>query len=560
MFFCKPLDTRWYRVLSDGCREEIKLPTSDKIVNASKDVVETVLYDEIDSGACISIRSSKQDIKVYIDNELRKSYSTKDTRLFGKNSVSRYHFIELDKEDAGKTLRIEISSESQYLGTVKQVYYGDKMGIWLNYIKNNLVSILIPFITFAVALVAVVISIVYYLKTKRTVSVFYYAVAVMLISMWIIFVSGIRQLIFNNVTSIHEISFVFATIYVVPLSIYVNRLQKNRYELIYSVYSIIALSYCIISAILIIIGATDISSMTKYNFIIIGICMLLFIVTIYNDFRKKKIVEYKDVAFGFIFLIITGIIQMAMYFVRTRTFEGNMISVGIFVSLIISIYHSIKEVQKVSDEKEYLKTKVSVSELKIEKLTYQALETLANTIDAKDKYTNGHSNRVAIYSKEIAIRLGKDEDESIAIYFMALLHDIGKIGIRDEIINKTNKLTDEEFMVIKNHPVIGYNILKNMTEIPNIEYGARWHHERYDGSGYPDGLKGEEIPEYARIICVADAYDAMTSTRSYRNAMSQEKVRDEIEKGKGKQFDPIIAQVMIEMICEDKGYTMREKR
>lgn len=246
MFFCKPLDTRWYRVLSDGCREEIKLPMSDKIVNANKDVVETVLYDEIDRGACISIRSSKQDIKVYIDNELRKSYSTKDTRLFGKNSVSRYHFIELDKEDAGKTLRIEISSESQYLGTVKQVYYGDKMGIWLNYIKNNLVSILIPFITFTVALVAVVISIVYYLKTKRTVSVFYYAVAVMLISMWIIFVSGIRQLIFNNITSIHEISFVFATIYVVPLSIYVNRLQKNRYELIYSVYSIIALSYCII--------------------------------------------------------------------------------------------------------------------------------------------------------------------------------------------------------------------------------------------------------------------------------------------------------------------------
>ena len=115
-------------------------------------------------------------------------------------------------------------------------------------------------------------------------------------------------------------------------------------------------------------------------------------------------------------------------------------------------------------------------------------------------------------------------------------------------------------MVIKNHPVIGYDILKAMTEIPNIQYGARWHHERYDGTGYPDGLKGEEIPEYARIICVADAYDAMTSKRSYRSAMSQDRVRSEIENGKGKQFDPIIANVMLEMIDEDTEYNMIENR
>ena len=113
-------------------------------------------------------------------------------------------------------------------------------------------------------------------------------------------------------------------------------------------------------------------------------------------------------------------------------------------------------------------------------------------------------------------------------------------------------------MVIKNHPVIGYDILKNMTEIPNIEYGARWHHERYDGKGYPDGLAGDKIPEYARIICVADAYDAMTSTRSYRNVMTQEKVREEIINGKGKQFDPVIADIMLGMMDEDTDYRMKE--
>ena len=142
---------------------------------------------------------------------------------------------------------------------------------------------------------------------------------------------------------------------------------------------------------------------------------------------------------------------------------------------------------------------------------------------------------------------------------MGLLHDIGKIGIKDEIINKPGKLTDEEFAMIKSHPAIGYDILKNMTEVENIEYGARWHHERYDGTGYPDGIKGEEIPEYARMIAVADAYDAMASNRSYRGAMPQEVIREEIVKGKGRQFDPVFADIMVQLIDEDVNYDMRQK-
>lgn len=138
MTFCKPLDTQWYRIHKDGDRTKIKLPCSEKLSDTKVDIIETVLYNDIDPGACISIRSSKQDMKIYIDGELRESYSTKDTRLFGKNSVSRYLFIELNKDDAGKVLRIEISSDSRYLGTVKQIYYGDKIGIWINYLQNNI--------------------------------------------------------------------------------------------------------------------------------------------------------------------------------------------------------------------------------------------------------------------------------------------------------------------------------------------------------------------------------------------------------------------------------------
>lgn len=195
---------------------------------------------------------------------------------------------------------------------------------------------------------------------------------------------------------------------------------------------------------------------------------------------------------------------------------------------------------------------------KVERMSLQIMRTLARTIESKDKYTNGHSTRVAEYAREIARRIGKTMKEQEDIFYMGLLHDIGKIGIPDEIINKTSRLTDEEYEIIKQHLVIGSDILKNISELPDIGIGARWHHERYDGNGYPDKLKGEEIPEVARMIGVADAYDAMTSKRSYRDVLPQEVVRSEIEKGKGSQFDPYLANVMLTMIEEDKEYRMRE--
>ena len=189
----------------------------------------------------------------------------------------------------------------------------------------------------------------------------------------------------------------------------------------------------------------------------------------------------------------------------------------------------------------------------------QTAEALASAIDAKDTYTHGHSARVAEYSKMIAQKAGKSEKECREVYFAALLHDVGKIGIPDSIINKETRLSDEEFQMIKRHPEIGRQILQNITQSPYISLGAHYHHERYDGKGYPDGLKGEEIPEIARIIAVADTYDAMTSNRSYRDILPQNIVRAEIEKGFGTQFDPTFATIMLILIDNDKEYQMREK-
>ena len=195
----------------------------------------------------------------------------------------------------------------------------------------------------------------------------------------------------------------------------------------------------------------------------------------------------------------------------------------------------------------------------MKRLFEQTAEALASAIDAKDKYTHGHSARVAGYSKMIAKMVGKDEKECDEIYYAALLHDIGKIGIDDAIINKKGKLTEEEYDAIKQHTVIGKQILSSIVEFPYLSIGAHHHHERFDGRGYPDKLKGSDIPELARIIAVADAYDAMTSKRSYRDPLPQAKVREIIIEEMGSQFDPVFATQMVHMIDLDQEYNMRER-
>ena len=195
---------------------------------------------------------------------------------------------------------------------------------------------------------------------------------------------------------------------------------------------------------------------------------------------------------------------------------------------------------------------------KVQEAYWQTVTALSEAVDAKDRYTSGHSRRVAEYSKMIAQRMGKSIAEQEMLYRAGLLHDVGKIGVPVEIINKPGKLTDGEFDVIKNHPLTGYHILKEISEYGDIAVAAKYHHERYDGNGYPNGLIGKNIPESARILGVADSYDAMTSNRSYRKGLPQDIVRSEIEKGKGKQFDPEIADIMLQMIDEDKEYVLRQ--
>ncbi len=286
---------------------------------------------------------------------------------------------------------------------------------------------------------------------------------------------------------------------------------------------------------------------------IIPLCVFILQLYIILQYRKHlpKLLQVSLLLFT-VMPVIASIAQFYLYGLSLI----NLTIVGLVVMLriceLVSTRKNLdrakqREIELLRQEKQSMRA-----------LTEQTAYALAEAIDMKDKYTHGHSTRVAAYSEMIALELGWSDEQIHNLSYIALLHDVGKIGIPAEIINKDSRLSDDEYDIIKAHPVLGFQILSKINKFPNLSIGAHYHHERYDGKGYPDGLKGEEIPEIARIIAVADAYDAMTSKRSYRDALPQETVRAEMEKGIGTQFDPAFAKIMIKLINQDTTYQMRE--
>ncbi len=251
---------------------------------------------------------------------------------------------------------------------------------------------------------------------------------------------------------------------------------------------------------------------------------------------------------------VVTVVENAVLFgeLNRQLMMGIILSLVIYLIIVIFSIFSMKGISKAEKkEQEILE--------RLKEINKNTINCLASAIDAKDRYTSGHSKRVADYALMIAKRMGKSEEEQNIIYNAGILHDVGKIRVPEEVINKPGKLTEEEFDSIRIHPGSGYHILRSMEDDERIGYGAKYHHERYDGKGYPNGLSGGNIPEVARIIAVADAYDAMASNRSYRDALPQETVRSEIERGRGSQFDPKIADIMLDIIDEDKEYRLRQR-
>lgn len=248
-------------------------------------------------------------------------------------------------------------------------------------------------------------------------------------------------------------------------------------------------------------------------------------------------------------LLLTGHKDLAppLETIRRLDIQGYCEKSDKFDQLLLLIESGIKSIEQMNQIKK-INAELSQTYEQLERAYLDSIQTLRYTVEAKDPYTRGHSDRVAQYSVLIGKHLGLPDEDLRTLEIGGLFHDIGKIGVPDTILRKESKLTDDEYSEIKNHPSIGVHILSSATIFQNIIPIVKHHHERYDGKGYPGRLKGEEIPYFARITALADTFDAMTSKRSYRDALSLDVVIAEFERCKGTQFDPELDDVFLDIL------------
>ena len=540
---------------ADGNYEKIQVPGRYQVpAEETMTILTTLPLDYAENS--LAIRSSLQNIRFYIDGELREEYDTSDTRLIGKNTASGYVFCTTSEADAGKEVRIELQSNTEkYSGVVNAVYCGDRTEIWeylfQTYGMETVVASFLLFAGIITIVFSIALSIVYQMKFDME----YLGWCVLVAAVWMLGESKIRQLLVPNPTALSSLCFVMILLCPVPISYYVDTLQEGRHKKAFAVIEDLAFLNLIICSALHITGYADYIETLPIAQAAIGVTVFLVAATFIWDLRRGYRIDGYAAA-GIIVALTAVVIETAsVYFVVS--ISGVFIGSGMIILLILCLIRTIRNIWKIESNKQ--KKEMDKHREQLEEISLQLMQTLSTTIEAKDEYTRGHSYRVAEYSALIARELNWDEDEIRNLKNAAYLHDIGKIGIPDNILNKPVKLTDEELGVIKEHTVIGAEILKNITLIDHVKEVARSHHERYDGRGYPDGLKGEEIPLYARIIAVADSFDAMKSRRIYRSPLDDQVVYNEIFQNRGTQFDPELADIFLKLLDEERVITEKER-
>lgn len=534
---------------SDGSSEKITVPGRYSVSPEDTMVITSTLPEDYDSNT-LSVRSSLQSIRFYINGKLRSEYDTKDTRLAGKNSASRYVFCKTSDEDAGKELRIELRTNTkQYSGVVNTVYCGDKTDIWeflfTQYGMETIIAFFLLFASVITIIFSIMLGLIYHTKFDME----YLGWCMLMGSIWMLGESKFRQLLVPHSSALATLCFIILMLSPLPVLFYADQVQHRKYRRLYLPIGWLAIFNFIISTILHLTGILDYieTLFVSHAILLLTVFAVLFTfaLDIKKDKKRRNLLAFIGLLAATVSVMIEGI---STYFVVSLS--GIFVGIGMIILFSLNVLRTAGNIHMMELRRQ--KKELAKRKRQLEKVSLQMIQTLSTTIEAKDEYARGHSHRVAEYAALIAGELGWSSEEIMNLKYAAHLHDIGKIGIPDMLLNKPARLTPEEYSVIKEHTVIGAEILKNISLIPHVAEVARSHYEHYDGTGYPDGLAGEDIPLSARIVAIADSYDAMNSRRIYRNALPPEKIFEEIENNRGIQFDPELADIFLKLLCDDR--------
>ncbi|MBQ8970117.1 MAG: HD-GYP domain-containing protein, partial [Lachnospiraceae bacterium] len=438
-------------------------------------------------------------------------------------------------------------------GVLNEVKLTPGNNAWFEILFRNLPVNIIAFIVLVMGLILLVLSIIMQRSVVRPALVFYLSLLMIDMAVWVFSESAIRQIIFRRPSLSQYFSYTAVELIGVLACLYFDEVQHRVYHKKYIIAEALSIALLLVNLILHFTGIKELYETLPFAHILEAGCLLLAIANIIQDIKQNRVRAYKATVIGMLGLLIAGALELAGFYVSRFHVFGVYLCTGLVIMMAATLAQTLLDQIEAAKERESRQNQMMVN----------TIETIAGAIDAKDEYTGGHSERVGHYAAVLARGMAADynftEEDIERIHYIGIMHDIGKIGVADTVLNKAGKLTDAEYALMKKHVEIGSELMTGLDEgVKDLRNGIRYHHERFDGKGYPEGLSETEIPLVARIICLADCYDAMTSNRVYRKRLSDEEVRAEIVRCAGTQFDPALAEIFVRLMDDGDIYPLTE--
>lgn len=525
----------------EGETKTITLPAAIDSKQGDVLTIKNILPTELSDGSSLMVRASMEDIYIYINGELREQYASEGIENMSYYIPSAYVVAGLSKEDAGAEITIQVRVKER--GRLNEVKIGCGNNVWFDILRDSMPVNAVALIVLIFGIILTIVAQEMKNITENAKSSFNLGLLMIDMGIWVFSESNLRQIIFQKPSLSQYFAYFSVELLGVLACLYFDEVQHKKHHKSYVVVELLISAQLAINMVLQFTGMIELYRTLIFSHIWMVIGLAVAVVNIIADIRSKNIKYYKAIAMGFVGFLVMSMLELVAFYVARFHVFGVFACIGLVLLAVATVIQALLDQIYAAKERQDKQTQMIV----------RTIETIAGAIDAKDEYTGGHSERVgqyaAILARGMAAYYDFSEEDILRIHYIGIMHDIGKIGVADTVLNKAGRLTESEFSLMKKHVDIGAQIMEGMDEgMKGLYDGIRYHHERFDGKGYPEGLSDTEIPLVARILCIADCYDAMTSNRVYRKRLSDEEVRAEFIRCSGTQFDPALTEIFIRLI------------
>ncbi|MGN0403110.1 MAG: HD-GYP domain-containing protein [Acetatifactor sp.] len=528
-------------LVRNGVSETITLPAGVSAEPGEVLIIKNTLPLDLSDGCSLLARASMEDMYIYVNGELREQYASENIPAMAYYIPSAFVVTELSQEDAGAEIAIHIRVKVQ--GLLNGVRIGNGNNVWFDILKKSMPVNVVALMVLILGVILICVSKIIQRISEHANITFSLGLLMVDMGIWVFSESDLRQIIFSKPSLSHYFAYFSVELLGALACMYFDEVQHRKYHKRYVAVELLITVQLAVNMILHFTGIVELYRTLLLSHLWMAVGILIAVINTCADIRSKRILQYKATAFGMVGFLLMAVLELAAFYITKFHVFGIYVCIGLVVLMVATVVQALMDLMHDAQKRQKKQTEMIIN----------TIETIAGAIDAKDEYTGGHSERVGQYAAILARGMAADydfsEEDILRIHYIGIMHDIGKIGVADTVLNKAGRLTEGEYSLMKKHVDIGSEIMAGMNEsISGLVDGIRYHHERFDGKGYPEGLSETEIPLVARILCLADCYDAMTSNRVYRKRLTDEEVRAEFIRCSGTQFDPALTEIFVQLL------------